>query len=167
MKLEIVDRKRNALMKREEAMISIEHGGKATPNRKQILDEVSKLFKARLDTIIIDRIITQGGRPRSDVKALVYSKKDDIPAWRLSKMEQRMAKKKEEEKPPEAPPAEKPEEKVEEKPETPSEESKEEKPEEKPQEEKPTEEAGEKPAEPPIEGPTEEEKPEEEKKEEA
>lgn len=156
MKLEVKERKRNALMKREEATISIEHGGKATPNRKQILDEVSKLFKARLDAIIIDRIITQGGRPQSDVKALVYSKKDDIPAWRISKMEQRMAKKKKEERPPEAPPAEKPEEK----PETPSEESKEEKPEEKVEE---------KPAEPPIEGPTEE-KPaetEEEKKEEA
>jgi ribosomal protein S24E len=113
MKFEIKDRKRNPLMKREEAMISIEHSDKATPNRKQILDEASKLFKVRPDAIIIDRIITQGGRPRSDVKVLVYSKKEYIPAWRLAKMEQRMAKKKEE-KPPEAPPAEKPEEKPEE-----------------------------------------------------
>jgi ribosomal protein S24E len=117
MKIEIKERKRNSLMKREEALISIEHGGRATPNRKQILDEVSKLFKSNPETIIIDRIITQGGKPRSDIKTFVYSKKEDIPPWRLSKMEQRLSKKKKEE-PPEVPPAA-PAERVEEKGEAP------------------------------------------------
>jgi ribosomal protein S24E len=102
MKLELKERKRNALMKREEAMISIEHGGKATPDRRQVLADAAKLLNARPETTIIERITTPGGRASSDARVLAYSRKEDIPAWRLQKMEQRMTKKKPEEKPAEA-----------------------------------------------------------------
>jgi ribosomal protein S24E len=178
MRLEIKERKKNPLMKREEALVSIEHGGKATPNRKHVLDEMSKLLKARPECIIIDRIITQGGKAFSEAKVFAYSKKEDIPAWRLKKMEQRLAKakKKPEEKPAKAPEAkpeeakpaeeEKPAESKEEKPEAP-------KPEEKPEEGKPSEEETKEEA-PPETAPEEKEAPEEkpeekseEKKEEA
>jgi ribosomal protein S24E len=122
-KLEIRERKRNALMKREEATVSIEHGGKATPNRRQVLAEVAKLLGARPEGIIIDRIITPGGRTTSEARVLAYSRKEDVPAWRLKRMEQRLAKtKKAEERPPEKPEEAKPEEKEEapaEKPEEP------------------------------------------------
>ncbi len=101
MKLEIKEQKRNALMKREEAVVSMEHGGKATPNRNQVLAEVARLLNARPEDIIIDRIITPGGRASSEARVLAYSRKEDIPAWRFKKMEQRLAKakKKAEEKP--------------------------------------------------------------------
>lgn len=95
MKLEIKERKSNPLMKREEALVSIEHGGKATPNRRQVIAEVAKLLDARPEGIIIDRITTQGGMASSEVRVLAYSRKEDIPAWRLRKMEQRLSKTKE------------------------------------------------------------------------
>lgn len=120
MKLEIKHHRKNALMKRDEVVVSIEHGGKATPNRRHILDETAKLLKAKPDCIIIDRILTEGGKAFSEARVLVYLKKDDVPAWRLKKMEQRLAKvKKAEEKPAEAaheaPAEETPEAKTEEK----------------------------------------------------
>lgn len=118
MKLEIKDKKKNPLMKREEVMVSIEHAGKATPNRRHVLDELSKLLNAGKDNIIIDRIMTSGGRAQSEARVLAYSKKQDIPEWRLKMMEQRMSKKKKEapeEKPAEKPPEEAPA-KAEEKP---------------------------------------------------
>ncbi len=92
MKLDIKERKKNALMKREEALISIEHGGKATPARKHILDEVAKLLNAKPEGIIINRIITRGGKARSEANVFAYPKKEDVPAWRLKKMEYRLSR---------------------------------------------------------------------------
>jgi ribosomal protein S24E len=92
MKLEIRERKKNPLMKREGVVIAIGHEGKATPDRKSLLNEVAKLLKARPEGIIIDRIITPGGRASSEARVLAYSRKDDVPAWRLKKMEQRLTK---------------------------------------------------------------------------
>lgn len=108
MKYEIREKKKNAVMKRTEARVSIEHSGAATPNRLQLLDEVAKLLKTKPENLIIDRIITPGGSTVSEASVLVYSKKGDIPAWRLKKMEQRLAKAREKGQKPGEKPAEKP-----------------------------------------------------------
>ncbi len=102
MKLDIRERKKNPLMKREEAMVTVDHSGKATPNRKQIIREVASAMKASPENIIIDRILTSGGRSLSEAKVFAYSRKEDIPQWRLKKMEQRIAKIKAQQKPAEA-----------------------------------------------------------------
>ena len=170
MKFDIKDKKKNPLMKRDEVIVSIDHAGKATPNRLLVLSEIAKLVKNKPENIIINRITTPGGSTVSEVKVFSYSKKDDIPEWRLKKMEQRASKKKGKEEPKPAPEGEpKPEgevaqEPAQEKPE--QEESKEsgqagekpeeasqegEKPAEEKKEEKPSEDAG-KPAESPEEG---------------
>jgi len=92
MKCEIRERKKNLLMKRDEALILINHSGKATPDRIQVLSEAAALLKGRPDNIIIDRIITHGGSTVSEAKVLSYSRKEDIPEWRLKKMERRVSK---------------------------------------------------------------------------
>lgn len=149
MKLEIKERKRNPLMKREDVLITIDHEGKATPNRAQLMEDVAKLLKTRKENIVVNRIITAGGSTLSEAKVFSYSRKDDIPEWRHKKMEARMSKKKGgEPKPAEAAPQEAPKE------EKPSEEAK---PSEEPTKEEP------KPEESPTEDKKEESNPEGEK----
>ncbi|UCD07684.1 MAG: hypothetical protein JSW41_01800 [Candidatus Aenigmatarchaeota archaeon] len=123
MKMEILDRKKNPLMKREEIVFSVDHGGKATPARKDLLKEISGKLKVKEDLLIIDKIFSATGKSQSNLKILVYKKKDDIPKGKLEKMKARMEKKKgkkpkEEAKPvEEVKPAEKKAEAEEEKPE--------------------------------------------------
>ncbi len=156
MKVEILEQKKNPLLKREEVSVSLEHPGKATPSRKEILPELAKALKSREDLLIIDKIFSVPGKNISEARVLAYKKKDEIPKNKLEKMKGRMAPRKkaaapapeapkEGEKPPEgakeeaAPAEEKP---AEEKKEAPAEEKKgeapeeEAKPEEKPPEEK-------------------------------
>lgn len=157
MKVEILEQKKNPLLKREEVSVSLEHPGKATPSRKEILPELAKALKSREDLLIIDKIFSVPGKNISEARVLAYKKKDEIPKNKLEKMKGRMAPSKkpaapapaeapkEGEKPPEgakegaAPAEEKP---AEEKKEVPAEEKKgeapeeEAKPEEKPPEEK-------------------------------
>lgn len=82
------------MMKREEFMISLEHTGKATPSRHEVLPEVSKLTKTDKDLIIIDKIFSMHGKSESKIKVFVYESKSDIPKEKLEKMQRRMKKKK-------------------------------------------------------------------------
>jgi len=133
MKMEILEHKKNPLMKREEVVFSVDHDGKATPSRKDLLKEIAKRLKAKEDLLIIDRIFTSAGDSKSSMKVLVYKKPGDIPKGKLEKMKARMERKKE-------PKPEKEEAKPEEKKEV-AEEAKEEVKEEKAEEEKPEEKA--------------------------
>lgn len=82
------------MMKREEFMISLEHTGKATPSRHEMLPEVSKLTKTDKDLIIIDKIFSMHGKSESKIKVFAYESKSDIPKEKLEKMQRRMKKKK-------------------------------------------------------------------------
>jgi len=143
MKFDILEHKKNPLMHREEFLIGLDHSGKPTPNRKEIMSELVKELKTKEDLIIIDKIFNKVGKPSSEARVLVYKKPGDVPKYKLEKMKRRLEKKKKE-KP--ATPAEKPEaaegekKPAEAKPEE-QEAGKEEKKEEKPAEEKPPEEA--------------------------
>lgn len=107
MKMEAKERKKNAPMKREEVIFSVNHERKATPSRADLLKEVASKLKVKDDLLIIDKIFNTTGKPESEVTVLVYKKKDDIPKGKLEKMKRRMEKKKK--KPAEEPkPAEKP-----------------------------------------------------------
>jgi ribosomal protein S24E len=145
MKVDIIDQKKNPLLKRDEIRARIGHPGKPTPNRKEILAVLAKALKAGEDRVIVDKIFTRKALPESEAHALVYKKKEDIPKDKLEKMERR-TKKAEKPKEEKAAPAEegakpeaKPEEKAEEAPEK-KEEAKEEKKAEEKKEETPKEE---------------------------
>ena len=136
MKTEVQEHRKNPLLKREEAWVLVEHPGKATPKREEIVKDAAKALKAKEDLVIVDKIFSFTGRMASRARVFVYSKKEDIPKEKLEKMARRMKRKeaKPEEKPAEAP---KPEEKKEEaKPEEKPPEKKEEKPAEEKKEEK-------------------------------
>lgn len=146
-KMEIVDQKKNPLMKREEVVFSLEHKGKATPSRMDMIKEIASKLNVKEDLLIIDRIISAKGNSKSSVKVLTYKKADDIPKGKLDKMKARLekAKKKAAEAKPEKKPTETKEEAKEGKEKGPAEvkeatEAKEEKPaEEAKPEEKPAE----------------------------
>jgi ribosomal protein S24E len=167
MKLEIKSRKQNPLMKREKALAVVEHSGKATPSRKDILKELAKSLKVKEDLIIIERIITRSGKTTSEIKVHVYKKASDIPNHKIEMMKRRLERSSKKEKPPEKPPEPKPEETPQEKPEE-AEPQKEEAPEEEPpkeEAEEPPEDKKEEPPEEPEEKPPEEPGEEPEKKE--
>lgn len=141
MKLEVLEQKKNPLMKRQELWVSVEHAGKATPPRKELLPQISKQLKSKEELIIIDKIFSTGGKAALKAKVLAYSKKEDVPKEKREKMERRMKPK--EKKP--APEPEKPAEKPKEEPKPEEKAAEEEKPAEKPAEEEPKEEAEKKP----------------------
>ena len=92
MKMEITDKRKNALMKRDEVLVSIDHAGKPTPNRKEITNEAAKALKTKPENLIVTKITTPGGSTISTVKVYSYSKKDDIPEWKVKKFTERVAK---------------------------------------------------------------------------
>lgn len=122
MQIKILLQKKNPLMKREEILFEIDHTGKATPTRAEILGAVVKNLKKKEDLIIVDKIFSQTGKSISKAKISSYQKKDDIPVDKIEKMKRRMAKKKAAPKPEPAAPTEK---KEEAKPEKPAEKKKE------------------------------------------
>jgi len=90
MKIEIVSQKKNELMGREEAEVTIRHEGQRTPSRQEILKEIARHLKANEDHIIIDRIMTVQGQAVSAAKVLAYERKEDVPAYKIDKMKRRM-----------------------------------------------------------------------------
>ncbi len=113
MKIEIGERKKNPLMKREEVKFSIGHKGRATPSRTEMMKEIASALKTKEELLIIDKIFTSTGNSVSSVRVLSYKKTVDIPKGKLDKMNARMEKvkkkadAKKEEKPAEAKPEEK------------------------------------------------------------
>ena len=95
-------------MKREEITFSIDHRGKATPPRMDLIKEVTSKLKVNENVVIIDKIFSAKGKSTSSMCVLEYKKVEDIPKGKLEKMNARMekAKKKAAEKKPEEKPAE-------------------------------------------------------------
>ena len=96
--MEIISEKDNKLMGRKEAWLMLEHEGKPTPPRKDILADVAKHFKAKEDCVIVDKIFSEAGRAASRIKVLVYPRADAVPKAKRDKMEIRMGLKKADEK---------------------------------------------------------------------
>lgn len=88
--MEVITEKKNPIMNRDEAWIRIDHSGKPTPPRKDIIADVAKHFKAKEDCIIVDKIFSETGQAASKIKVLVYTKADAVPKDKLNKMKIRM-----------------------------------------------------------------------------
>jgi ribosomal protein S24E len=82
MSLKIIEHKKNPLMKAEEVKALLEHAGKPTPKREDILPSLESVLKKSGELIVIDKIFTKKGRCESLVRALVYEKKEDVPKLR-------------------------------------------------------------------------------------
>gem|GEM_PF-823655 len=88
--MEVISQKKNPLMGREEAWVCLEHAGKPTPPRAEMIAEVAKHFNSKEDRVIIDKIFSETGKAASRVKVLVYPKSDAVPKDKLEKMKVRM-----------------------------------------------------------------------------
>lgn len=105
MSLEIKSKQENPLLKREKVWVSLEHPGRPTPQRANLLKEISKKLGAKEELVIVDKIFSTKGGAASDIKVFVYKKKEDVPKDKLEKMKRRMEKKKKEAAPAPAPEA--------------------------------------------------------------
>ncbi len=85
MKVEITLNRKNPLLKRDEYRLLIEHDGSATPSRDELMPEVAKSVKSKEGMFVIDKVFSLRGRPVSEARVLVYSKKEDIPKEKLEK----------------------------------------------------------------------------------
>jgi small subunit ribosomal protein S24e len=92
MSLKILEHRKNPLMKRDEVKAVIEHPGKPTPTRDEILPSLESVLKAGKDLIFIDRIFTEKGRGQSQVRVFLYERKEDIHSQDARKSEKRKAK---------------------------------------------------------------------------
>lgn len=92
--MKISQHKTNSLLNREEYMLFLEHAGKPTPKRAEIWQAVAEMLKKEKDHIIVDKIMSVPGQGGSNIKVLVYDKKDNVPKAKLEKMMARIEKKK-------------------------------------------------------------------------
>ena len=76
MKIEITEKKENLLQERTEVRFTVDHTGEATPTRKTIIDEISKMTKAGKNTVVINSIDTQYGRGISKGYVKIYSSEE-------------------------------------------------------------------------------------------
>jgi len=92
MSLRIVEHKKNPLMGRDEIKAVVEHHGKPTPTRDQILPPLVDVLKADAGHILIRKIFTETGKAESLVRAFVYEKKEDMPRQRMEIIQKRSGK---------------------------------------------------------------------------
>jgi ribosomal protein S24E len=92
MSLRIIEHRKNPLMKRDEVKAVVEHAGKPTPAREEILSSLESVLKTSRDLIFIDKIFTEKGIGHSNLKVFVYGKKEDVHRQELQRAEKRKAK---------------------------------------------------------------------------
>jgi small subunit ribosomal protein S24e len=75
-KIDITEKKENLLQERTEVRFTVDHTGEATPTRKAVIDEISKMMKAKKGTVVINNIDTQYGRGISKGYVKVYASEE-------------------------------------------------------------------------------------------
>ena len=93
MSLKIIEHRKNSLMKRDEIRAVVEHAGKPTPRREDIMPSLESVLKTTSDLIFIDKIFTEKGKGQSIVKLFVYGSKEDIHKQELERAGKRKGKK--------------------------------------------------------------------------
>ena len=76
MEISILDERSNPLLKRHEYRFEVAHATAATPSRDAVRAELSKLFKAPKDRVIIERMGARYGTATTRGDAIVYDSAD-------------------------------------------------------------------------------------------
>ncbi len=92
MSLKILEQRKNALARADEVTAVVEHAGKPTPGREEILSSLESVLKADRELIFIDRIMTRRGKGESLLRVLVYGRKEDIDRKDVQRAEKRKIK---------------------------------------------------------------------------
>ena len=90
MKIETTSVKENPMMKRAEHWLAVDHAGKETPSRHELLPAVAKALKSKAELTLIDKVFSEKGAARSRVKVMVFKDKKDIPAGKLERQERKL-----------------------------------------------------------------------------
>ncbi len=92
MKADIVSEKENPLRKRKEYWLMVEHDGKQTPSRQELLPQVAKKLGTKEDITVLDKIFSERGTAKSRVKVQVYSDRKEVPKEKLDKQARKVKK---------------------------------------------------------------------------
>ncbi len=72
MKVEITDKRRNELLKREELKFSVDHKGSGTPTRIEVRQKIADMLNADKETVYVEKIGTRTGSRLATGRANVY-----------------------------------------------------------------------------------------------
>lgn len=80
MEIKIVEQRPNPLLKRTEYRFEIGHAAQSTPSRESIRSELAKDLHVPKDRIVIERMHSKFGTPKTIGEAMVYTSPDDAKA---------------------------------------------------------------------------------------
>jgi len=106
MKMEIKEKRENALLKRTEVRFTIDHKGEATPKLAAVAEEIVKSMKSKKGAVVIEKIETRYGGGVSEGYAKVYVSEEAALEYESEHLLKRNGISKPEYKPAEAQPAE-------------------------------------------------------------
>jgi ribosomal protein S24E len=92
MKADIISEKENPLRKRKEYWLMVEHEGKSTPTRHELLPEVAKKLGSKSELTVLDKIFSERGTAKSRVKAQIYSDIKEVPKVKLERQAKKVKK---------------------------------------------------------------------------
>jgi len=102
MKVEIVKKSENPLLKRTELEFIVDHAGAPTPKRLEVRAQLASLLQLPEDVLVIDKLESTHGRQTAFGRARTYSSRDKLEALESKYLLERgMPKKPKEEKKPE------------------------------------------------------------------
>jgi len=78
MELEITENNSNPLLHRQELQMVIKHDTNATPRRKEVIKNLSKTLKAKINLIIIDKLNNKYGKSETHGYAKIYSSSEAL-----------------------------------------------------------------------------------------
>ena len=117
MRVEIVEKVENPLLKRTEVKFKVDHAGAPTPKRLEVRAQLATLLGVAEDLLVIDKLASTHGHQAASGIARAYSSPEQLRGLEPKYLLKRgLPKEKPEEKPEEKPREAKPEEKAEEKP---------------------------------------------------
>lgn len=80
MEIKIVEQRPNPLLKRTEYRFEVGHSAQSTPSRESIRAELAKDLKVAKDRVVVERMRSKFGTPKTVGEALVYTSTDDAKA---------------------------------------------------------------------------------------
>ena len=90
MKMDISSEKENPLMRRKSYWLRVEHAGKQTPNRHELMPAVLKKLGSGPEETVISKIFSHAGVAVSNVKVVVYKDAKAVPAGAHSRQERKV-----------------------------------------------------------------------------
>ena len=88
----LVSQRENKVIQRREAVLRIEHRGRGTPSRQDVIEAVSKLLGVDKSLVVVRRIETEYGRDASRAWVHIYSDRSVLERFEPKHLLQRSEK---------------------------------------------------------------------------